>query len=94
MPRNLEPATTSTGINTMNIYEYPLVCKCLVDNKSIRYQIKIETPDQLMAEDLIGFQFDDPNIQESIADALYDRFGGTQTIVGVHSGVKITTRRG
>ncbi len=78
----------------MNVYKYTFQCDCLVDGKTIAYQIEIQTHGQLMAEDIIAFKINGPSIQESIANEYYKMFGGKQTITGIHSGVTITTHRG
>ncbi len=79
----------------MNIYRYTFACDCIVDGETIDYQLEIKTHGQLMVEDIIEFVEDqrDATIQEVIADQLHAKFGGEQTITGIHSNVTIITHR-
>lgn len=78
----------------MNIYSLSFTCPCLVDDKVIHYTLDIETREQIMVEEIIEFAPDEPSIQEVIADEYFAKFGGTQTMLGTHSGVVVTTIRG
>jgi len=80
----------------MNTYRYSFQCACLVDDQTITYTIEIKKHSMLYAEDIIAFadSIENPSVQERIADQFHNKFGGSQTITGTHSGVMITTYRG
>lgn len=61
----------------------------------IEYAAVILAQRTLPVEELRAFcAAQDGKFQESIADALQERFGGRQTITAVHQGVTINTERG
>lgn len=79
----------------MNIYSLTFKAKCPVDGSEITYDWMVHTEHVYMAEELrriadgIG-----EGLHESIADALFDRFGGQQRLKATHAGdVHIETRR-
>lgn len=79
----------------MNVYRLNFKARCPVDGAEIEYAWMLQTGYSVMAEELRriadGFGTE---LHERIADALYDRFGGQQTLKAVHAGaVSIETLR-
>lgn len=83
------------GATQMNTYETTFNSICPVNDVAIDYELKIETPDMLMVEQILekieSFELE-PQYHEIIADKLKE-LGGKQTLVAYHHGVKITTIR-
>lgn len=79
----------------MNVYRYRFTSTCPVNGAAIAYALEIETTETIMVEDLVAEcgRFPDA-FHEAIAEALYARFGGRQTLKAHHHGVDIRTIRG
>lgn len=78
----------------MNRYDYEFSAVCPVDGDAVVYQLAIETKRVIQAEEIrkAGL-ITEPLFHEQIADNLGRVFGGKQTLVATHRGVKITTER-
>lgn len=78
----------------MNKYEFTFYSECPSDTDIILYSVEIESNDVIMAEELTAYckKFN-RGYQEVIADDLFKKFKGRQTIQATHQGVKITTVR-
>ena len=78
----------------MNKYEFTFYSECPSDGDIILYTVKIESNEVIMAEELTDYikKFS-KGYQEAIADDLFKKFKGKQTIQATHQGVKITTVR-
>lgn len=78
----------------MNVYEVEFFAYCPTNGIRIKYQLEIETKEVIKAEDLIktvsNFK---TGFHEDYADQLIKIFGGNQTLIAWHHGVKITTIR-
>lgn len=79
----------------MNTYKLKFQAKCPVDGSVIEYDWSLHAGFTVMAEELrriadgIG-----EGLHEKIADELFDRFGGSQSLRAVHAGgVTIKTTR-
>ena len=79
----------------MNIYEKLFISKCPNNGEFITYSLRVETADMIQVEhintacSLLKLAY-----HEVVADELFKRFGGLQTIKAHHHGVDITTIRG
>lgn len=78
----------------MNTYRYQFVTACPVNGKEIRYALEIKTTSTIMVEDILDACNIEAGFHEAIADLLYSRFGGVQTMTAHHHGVDIETVRG
>lgn len=86
---------TEREVVRLNRYRKAFVAVCPNDGESIVYDLLIETDRTIYVEHIntatallkVGFH-------EAIADDLFERFGGRQTITAVHQGVVIETIRG
>lgn len=78
----------------MNIYRTTFTSVCPVNGKSVRYDLEIEASHVIRAEDLMAACRPGPSLHEDLADQLFDRFGGRQTMRANHHGVHIETIRG
>ncbi len=76
----------------MNTYRFRFAAQCPSDNQMISYRGEIRTRKMIMVEDLIA-AFPAHGYHETIADDLYMRFGGHQTISAMHQGIEIETVR-
>ena len=78
----------------MNIYESEFFCTCPNNNIRVKYHISIETDKTISVEQIV---YEIHNIHsgfhEDIADHLFSRFGGKQTLSADHHSVKIKTIR-
>ena len=78
----------------MNKYKTKFTSVCPVNHKQITYELEIKHTDKILVEDiletisklLIGYH-------ENIADELFKKFGGKQTLIANHHGVFIETER-
>jgi hypothetical protein len=78
----------------MNKYTTKFNSICPVNNKQITYQLEIKHTEKILVEEileavskfLIGYH-------ENIADELFKKFGGEQTLIANHHGVVIQTER-
>jgi hypothetical protein len=91
----LELLSTNGTRNTfMNKYKTKFTSVCPVNHKKITYELEIRHTDKILVEDiletisklLIGYH-------ENIADELFKKFGGEQTLIANHHGVFIETER-
>lgn len=81
-------------MNSLNIYEHQFEAICPVDGARIAYSLRIETEAVIMAEDIAAAcRFDAPVFHEAVADELWAKFGGHQTLTAMHGTVKIDTIR-
>jgi hypothetical protein len=79
----------------MNCYSTEFFSFCPSNNVRIKYSLLIETDQTIMVEDIIDeVTLHDRGYHEAIADQLHHTFGGRQTLVADHHGVKIETVRG
>lgn len=79
----------------MNSYSTEFFSLCPSNNVRIKYQLLIETDCVIMVEDVIDeVTLHDRGYHEAIADQLHRTFGGRQTLVADHHGVRIETLRG
>jgi hypothetical protein len=78
----------------VNIYTHRFTAKCPNNSRVVTYNLTIESHDTIMVESLqseiLNF---DIGYHEQIADKLFERFGGRQTITAHHHGTHITTIR-
>lgn len=80
----------------MNSYSTKFFCRCPNNDVRIEYALRIETRSTLSVEAIIdGIEIDtgDQRYHEELADLLVERFGGIQTLVAEHHGVRIETTR-
>jgi hypothetical protein len=91
----LELLSTNGTRNTfMNKYKTKFTSVCPVNHKKITYELEIRHTDKILVEDiletisklLIGYH-------ENIADELFKKFGGEQTLIANHHGVFSETER-
>ena len=78
----------------MNIYSYGFNCICPNDSNIIYYTIKIKSQKMIMIERIkkhCGKY--KKQYHEAIADDLFKKFGGKQTVTATHKNVKIKTVR-
>ena len=79
---------------TKNSYSHKFVAVCPSDGEKIVYSITITTEKMIMVEDIRRrLSLINTGYQETIADELFEHFGGRQVIEAEHQGVKITTER-
>ena len=87
-------STNGTRNTFMNKYNTKFTSVCPVNHKQITYELEIKHTDKILVEDiletisklLIGYH-------ENIADELFKKFGGEQTLTANHHGVVIQTER-
>ncbi len=78
----------------MNTYETEFFSKCPVNGIRIHYRLKIESSATIPVEPLLAFiDEQECSFHETLADSLLVKFGGMQTLVANHHGVRITTVR-
>lgn len=78
----------------MNAYTTEFFATCPNGGARIKYRLRIETREMLMAEDIVNAcEETDEGFHEEIADAMLKRFGGVQKLVAEHHGVTIETTR-
>lgn len=82
----------------INIYRHRFSAPCVNNGLSIAYEVEIQTSWTVMVEDIvaecIAARDAEKPYHETIADRLYEKFGGLQRMVAFHHGVEIETRRG
>lgn len=82
-----------TDVNLpMNVYTTTFYATCPVNGKWIEYRLRIEHSQMIRVEELIDSLPRD-GFHEDIADNLFARFGGVQTLTAEHHGVHIATSR-
>lgn len=78
----------------MNIYEKTFVAACPNNGEMIIYSLRIETDKMVQVEHInIACALHKKAYHETVADDLFARFGGVQTLKAHHHGVDITTVR-
>lgn len=79
----------------MNIYRQTFYCACPNNGRVIKYKLKIRSKDTILVEHIqTACALFKSDFHEKIADELFRRFGGKQTIKAKHHGTPIETRRG
>lgn len=80
----------------MNIYTRKFVASCPNNGEPIIYSLRIETDDRMIQVEHIvtATALHKQGYHEQIADDLFGRFGGRQTLEAHHHGVDILTVRG
>lgn len=84
----------------MNIYRQQFTAPCCNNGISVVYQLEIKKHDAdvVMVEDIQAACVEASALpkpyHENIADFMFQRFGGVQTIRAHHHGTDIETRRG
>ena len=79
----------------MNIYQYQFSVICPNDNEKIVFDLNIESKKTIFVEHIKEFLA--PRtvaFQEDLAEELYRKFAGRQTIKAIHQGILVTTIRG
>lgn len=76
----------------MNIYRYRFSSTCPTDGDVVQYQLEIQSPSIIKAEDIRGICAVDQTFHEDLADRLA-RLGGTQILKATHRSVEIETHR-
>ena len=87
-------STNGAGNTFMNKYRTKFTSLCPVNDKQITYELEIRHTEMIVVEDileavskfLVGYH-------ENIADLLFKKFGGEQTLTANHHGVVIQTER-
>ncbi|AOR76511.1 hypothetical protein [Novosphingobium resinovorum] len=77
----------------MNIYVHRFTSKCPSNGALISYKLEIRSNDVIMVEEIITACAVESTYHESLADILYARFGGQQSMIAFHHGVCIQTFR-
>ena len=78
----------------LNIYTVPFVSVCPRNAVPVFYILRLETEAVHLVEDLLKETANLPSaLHETLAEILFGAFGGKQTIVAEHHGVKIETVR-
>lgn len=82
----------------MNIYRYVFTGPCPNNQRAIDYWLEIRAQRVIMVEE-IAAECDrakeaEKPYHETIADRLFEKFGGQQRMVAFHHGVWIETLRG
>lgn len=78
----------------MNTYQTKFIAECPANGARILYDLTISTGVSIMVEDINEFLSEvTSDYHESIADRLFEAFGGQQVLKADHHGVSITTIR-
>jgi len=77
----------------MNIYFHEFTSTCPNNGAVIAYELEIQSNTVIMVEEIIAACAVDMTYHEELADRLYERFGGIQSMVAFHHGVRIQTVR-
>lgn len=78
----------------MNIYSTEFFSNCPVNGIRVKYQLEIKSEVAIPVEQILAaVDSVESKFHEEIADDLVARFGGEQTLVAEHHGVKILTVR-
>lgn len=81
-------------MESINVYHTTFMAACPNNGIQISYDYTIETQAMILVEDIIEeVRGIDAGYHEAIADRLYRRFEGRQTLVAHHHGVDIRTLR-
>lgn len=82
----------------MNIYRHRFCAKCPNNQRTITYNLEIESEHTIMVEEIVQAGQDAGTIEqpyhENIADMMHKRFEGKQRLRAFHHGVEIETHRG
>lgn len=79
----------------MNRYQLQFFAKCPVNGVRVTYDWTVETfAGAMLPVEALLDAAPTEGFHEAIADALFAKFGGKQTLVAFHHGVTITTVRG
>lgn len=82
----------------MNIYRHTFTGPCPNNDRAIDYHLTIKAHRVIMVEEIVAYaaamKDAEKPYHESIADMMFAKFGGHQTIVAFHHGVWIETQRG
>ncbi len=83
----------------MNIYRHNFTVACPNNDLPVDYLLEIRTHRTIMVEVIVETCRDTAKdcpkpYHEKIADMLFERFGGEQTMTAFHHGVEIRTERG
>jgi hypothetical protein len=79
----------------MNKYTVDFVVECPSDGDMVLYTLEIQCENTIYVEKInTSVRMFKKDYHENIADSLYKVFGGKQTIVATHQGVRIETVRG
>lgn len=79
----------------MNIYRQQFVSHCPNNGLHIIYSLEIQSSEVIHVEHIVtATRLMADSFHEDIADELFSRFGGKQTLRAHHHGVDIETRRG
>lgn len=78
----------------MNTYKTKFFAQCPVNGVRVEFDLTINTGSVIKVEDILK-EIEDiqKGFHEDIADRLLSRFGGSQTLVADHHGVRIETTR-
>lgn len=78
----------------MNTYRYSFVATCPNNNRSVEYRLTLTVSRMVMVEHIKKFCDGlKRGYHEDFAEALYNKFGGHQTLVAHHHGVDVETVR-
>lgn len=78
----------------MNTYKTKFFAKCPANGIRVEFDLTINTGSVIPVEDILKEVEDiQKGFHEDIADRLHRRFGGSQTLVAEHHGVRIETIR-
>lgn len=78
----------------MNIYRTRFNSRCPENGDIINYELEIQSRETLMAEWIERAAAVESSLHEVLADALFKRFGGRQSLKARHGSVEIETIRG
>lgn len=81
----------------MNIYRVNFSCLCYKNCDVIQYSLEITSERMIFVEDIESALYEyksKSTYHEPMADQLYRKLGGKQTITANHRGIDIETRRG
>lgn len=78
----------------INTYKHTFVAECPGNSQPIVYQLTISIADKILVEHIVtACALIKRGYHETIANQLFDQFGGYQTITAHHHGVDIETIR-
>jgi hypothetical protein len=78
----------------VNTYTIDFFGTCPKNGLRVAYKLKISTGEVIPVEDILAAaDLSDDKFHEDIADEMLTRFGGQQTLVADHHGVRIETIR-
>lgn len=78
----------------MNTYKTKFFAKCPANGIRVEFELTINTGSVIPVEDILAeVEGIKTGFHEEIADSLQQRFGGSQTLIADHHGVRIETTR-